>query len=252
MISNPQFPEELIRALRQARKVVVLTGAGISAESGIPTFRDPQDGLWSRFRPQDLATREAFERDPRLVWNWYEWRRRLVRQARPNPGHLALVRMESLLPDFTLVTQNVDGLHALAGSRRLLELHGNILRNKCLGENLPMEPQPGDEGEPPVCSRCGSWLRPDVVWFGEGLPQQALDGALESTAQCDLFFAIGTSAAVSPAAELPVMALQGGALVVEINPEPTRLTGNVQLTLQGAAGPILSRMVMAAWPTALN
>lgn len=252
MISNQAFPDELVRGLREARQVVVLTGAGISAESGIPTFRDPQDGLWSRFRPQDLATRVAFERDPKLVWNWYQWRRRLIRQARANAGHLALVRLESLLPGFTLLTQNVDGLHALAGSRCLHELHGNIMRNRCYRENCLMEPAAGDEGEPPCCPQCGAWLRPDVVWFGESLPQQALDAALDATAKCDLFLAIGTSATVSPAAELPLMALQGGALVVEINPEPTRLTGNVQLSLRGPAAPLLSRLVMVAWPHAMN
>lgn len=252
MISGQPFPEEVVRILRQAHQVVVLTGAGISAESGVPTFRDPQDGLWSRFRPQDLATRAAFERDPRLVWNWYQWRRRLIRQAQANAGHLALVRMEALLPGFTLVTQNVDGLHALAGSRRLYELHGNIMRNRCYREGRLMEPAPGDAGEPPVCPGCGAWLRPDVVWFGESLPQQALDAALEATAKCDVFFAIGTSAAVSPAAELPLMALQGGALVVEINPEPTRLTGNVQVSLRGPAAALLSRLVMVTWPHAMN
>ena len=245
-----RFPPELIKALREARHVTVLTGAGISAESGVPTFRDPQDGLWSRFRPEDLATKAAFNRDPKLVWNWYEWRRRLIRQAKPNAGHLALVRMESLLPRFSLITQNVDGLHALAGSRRLFELHGNIMRNKCFKENIPMEPLAGDEDQPPSCPQCGGWLRPDVVWFGEGLPQQALDDSMDAAADCDLFFAVGTSSAVSPAAELPLMAQEGGALVVEINPEQTRLTGSIPLSLRGPAGVILSRMIMTAWPHA--
>lgn len=248
---SEKFPPELIARLREARHVAVLTGAGISAESGIPTFRDPQDGLWSRFRPEDLATKAAFSRDPKLVWNWYEWRRRLIRQAQPNAAHLALVRMESLVRTFSLITQNVDGLHARAGSRRLFELHGNIMRNKCFKENILMEPAENDEEQPPVCRQCGSWLRPDVVWFGEGLPQAALDAAVDAAADCDIFFSVGTSAAVSPASELPQMAQAGGALVVEINPEPTRLTGSVALSLRGPAGPILSRLVMAAWPHAV-
>jgi NAD-dependent deacetylase len=247
-----KFPPELIQALRQSRHVAVLTGAGISAESGIPTFRDPQDGLWSRFRPEDLATRAAFQRDPQLVWRWYEWRRRLIRQAGPNPGHLALVRMESLLPAFSLITQNVDGLHARAGSRRPIELHGNIMRNRCFEENGDSEPVEGEAEEPPRCRNCGGWMRPDVVWFGENLPAAAIDAATDAAVGCDMFFVIGTSAAVAPASELPVLAQQAGALVVEINPEPTRLSGSVPVSLRGAAGVLLSRLVMSTWPNAVN
>lgn len=247
---SPSFPPELIQALRKAQNVAVLTGAGISAESGVPTFRDPQDGLWSRFRPQDLASAAAFQRDPKLVWDWYAWRRRIIAGVGPNAGHRALLKFESRIPEFTLITQNVDGLHALAGSRKVIELHGSIMRNRCFDENHLVEPAPDDEERPPRCPRCGSMLRPDVVWFGESLPPEALSAATEAALNCELFFSVGTSSIVNPAAELPVLALQSGATVVEINPEPTRLSGMVQLSLRGSAAPLLSRLVMAAWPDA--
>ena len=247
---SQKFPPELIQMLRNAKRVTVLTGAGISAESGIPTFRDPQDGLWTRFRPEDLANAAAFRRDPKLVWDWYAWRRRAAEAAEPNAGHLALARMETRVPEFVLITQNVDGLHARAGSRRLVELHGSIMRSKCLEENVVTEPAEGDEERPPRCLKCGAPLRPDVVWFGEGLPDHVLNAALEAASVCEVFFSVGTSAAVNPAAELPMLALQAGAKVIEINPEPTRLSGDVHLSLRGQAGAILSRLVMMTWPSA--
>jgi len=245
---SQQFPSELIQLLRKAERVTVLTGAGILSESSLPAYRDPQDGLWSRFRPQDLANAAAFRKDPGLVWGWYAWRRRAAMAAEPNAGHVALARMETLVPKFVLITQNIDGLHARAGSGNLLELHGSLLRSKCLEENIVMEPAEGDEESPPRCTRCGAMLRPDVVWFGEGLPDRALDAALEATAACQVFFAVGTSATVNPAAELPGLAMQGGAMVVEINPEPTGLSGQVHLSLRGQPAVILSRLVMATWP----
>jgi NAD-dependent deacetylase len=243
-----QFPPELIQTLRKAERVTVLTGAGISTESGPPAFHDPQDGLWSRFRPQDLANAAAFRKDPKLVWGWYAWRRRAAMAVEPNAGHIALARMEALVPKFVLITQNIDGLHARAGSRKLLELHGNLLRSKCLEENIVMEPAEGDEESPPRCSRCGAPLRPDVVWFGEGLPDPALDAALEATTASEVFFAVGTSGAVNPAAELPLLAVQAGAMVVEISPEPTGMSAQVHVSLRGQAAAMLSRLVMVTWP----
>ena len=245
---SQQFPPELIQALRKAERVAVLTGAGISAENGLPAFRDPQDGLWSRFRPQDLANAAAFRKDPKLVWDWYAWRRRAAMAVQPNAGHIALARMEALVPKLTLITQNIDGLHARAGSRKLLELHGNLLRSKCLEENIVMEPAEGDEESPPRCSRCGAPLRPDVVWFGEGLPDPALDAALQATTAAEVFFAVGTAGATNPAAELPLLAVQAGAMVVEINPEPTGLSAQVHASLRGQAAAMLSRLVMVTWP----
>lgn len=243
-----QFPSELIQLLRKAQRVTVLSGAGISSGNDLPAFSDPQDGLWSRFRPQDLANAAAFRKDPKLVWGWYAWRRRAAMAVQPNAGHIALARMETRIPKFVLITQNIDGLHARAGSRNLLELHGSLLRSRCSEENIVMEPADGDEDSSPHCLRCGAPLRPDVVWFGEGLPDRALDAALEATAACEVFFAIGTSAAVNPAAELPGLALQGGAMVVEINPEQTGLSAQVHFSLRGQPGAILSRLLMATWP----
>jgi NAD-dependent deacetylase len=163
------FPPGLIEPLRDARAVVGLTGSGISAESGVPTFCEAQSGLWERYDPQQLATPQAFARDPRLVWEWYEWRRKLVTEAEPNPGHRALAELERRIPEFTLVTQNVDELHARAGSRNVIELHGSILRSKCSREAVIVELERNDP-VPPRCPRCGTFLRPDVVWFGEMLP----------------------------------------------------------------------------------
>jgi NAD-dependent deacetylase len=238
----------LAGAVRRARRIAVLTGAGISAESGIPTFRDAQNGLWTRFRPEELATPEAFRRDPRLVWDWYEWRRGLVSGAEPNAGHRALAAMAMRAPTFTLVTQNVDGLHQRAGARDVVELHGNIHRNRCFGEGVVVE-APADGAErPPRCPRCGAPLRPDVVWFGESLPAEALARAEDAARECDLFFSIGTSAAVYPAAQLPVTALRSGATLVEVNRDPTPLTRHATFSLLGPAGELLPRLVAAVWP----
>jgi NAD-dependent deacetylase len=245
---SADYDPRLVRALRAARRVGVLTGAGISAESGIPTFRDAQTGLWSRFRPEELATADAFRRNPQLVWDWYAWRRGLVGGAAPNAGHRALVRLAERVPALTLVTQNVDGLHQRAGSADVIELHGNIHRSKCFDEDIVIAEVPESSERPPRCPRCGGPLRPDVVWFGESLPPRALERAEAAARECDLFLSVGTSAAVFPAAQLPLTALQAGAAVVEINKDPTPLTRMATYSLRGAAGAILPALLEAAWP----
>ncbi len=254
MVSTPHMnpateglPAKLLDALRNARHVTVLTGSGISAESGVPTFRDAQTGLWSKFKPEELATPEAFQRNPKLVWEWYAWRRELVTLARPNPGHLALVELEKGVPQFTLVTQNVDGLHQRAGSRNVIELHGNITRTKCFAEGTVVENWEDTGDVPPRCPFCGALLRPDVVWFSEILPQDALERAVQASRDCDVFFSIGTSTQVYPAAALPWEALDTGAVVVEINPNPTFLTRRATFVLHGPSGVTLPQVIRQLW-----
>ena len=235
-------PPALISALRSSSHTVVLTGSGISAESGVPTFREAQTGLWERFDPQELATPEAFERDPGLVWDWYAWRRKLVAQAAPNAGHVALAKMQDLAQNLTLVTQNVDGLHQRAGSRDVIELHGNIRRTRCSVEGIEVE-EFEESGSPPVCPSCGAPLRPDVVWFGEMLTPGALDAASEAARGADLFLSVGTSSLVYPAAALPYEALESGATLVEINPGETPLTPHADYALRGPTGDVLPRLI---------
>lgn len=242
-----RIPPSLIAALRDARSVAVLTGSGVSAESGVPTFREAQTGLWERYEPQELATPEAYQRDPKLVWEWYSWRRELVEGAAPNPGHEALAELERRLPEFVLVTQNVDGLHRRAGSEHVVELHGNIMRSKCSVEGVVVEPREDDAGVPPSCLGCGAYLRPDVVWFGEALPVDALEEAFEAARGCDLFISAGTSGLVQPAASLPFEALRSGARLVEVNPSDTPLTRHAEYALRGRAGEILSALVAAVY-----
>ena len=236
-------PTELIRRLGTARRVTVLTGAGVSAESGVPTFRDAQTGLWAKFKPEELATPRAFRRNPRLVWEWYDGRRRRVATVQPKPAHLALAEMEKLFPHFTLITQNVDGLHQRAGSRNVIELHGNITRTKCFDEGTVISSWP-DTGEvPPKCPNCGGLLRPDVVWFEEPMPEAQMEQAAEASTHCDVFLSIGTSTVVQPAASLPFEALRSGATVVEINPHPTTFTSDADYALAGAAGIVLPQLL---------
>lgn len=243
----PTFPQQLISELRAARAVAVLTGAGVSAESGVPTFRDAQRGLWAQYDPHDLATPEAFARNPRLVWEWYSWRRELVAGVQPNPAHSALVTLEQHVPTFTLITQNVDGLHHRAGSQHILELHGNLARTVRASDRQPVTTW-DDTGEvPPRCPSTGSLLRPDVVWFGEMLPTDTLEAAFAAAASCDVFFSIGTSGVVQPAASLPALAARNGATVVVINPDVTPHTASSDYALQGAAGVILPALVAAVW-----
>lgn len=242
-----KISQELLQALRKAQRVTALTGAGVSQESGLRTFRDPQDGLWAQYRPEDLATPQAFQRNPKLVWDWYAWRREKVAQAKPNPAHYALVDLAKFIPHFTLITQNVDGLHHAASSPQVIELHGNIRRVRCsVCSQIHSEwDQSGDEV--PRCSRCGGLLRPDVVWFGENLPQAELEAAFEAARNCELFFSIGTSGIVQPAASLAYLAQQKGARIVEINADPTPLTPFADFALQGKAGEILPALVKAAF-----
>jgi NAD-dependent deacetylase len=238
---------DLIEALRQAERVVALTGSGISAESGVPTFREAQTGLWARYDPQRLATPEAFDRDPHLVWEWYEWRRNLVSEALPNPGHRALAELERRVPEFSLITQNVDGLHQRAGSRDVVELHGNILRSRCSREGVIVEPEDRDDAVPPRCPRCGALLRPDVVWFGEMLPAGALEAASEAARGCELFLSVGTSSLVYPAAALGYEALESGATLVEINAGETPLSRQADHVLRGRAGELLPELLRRAF-----
>lgn len=228
--------------LAQANAVAVLTGAGISAESGVPTFRGA-GGLWKEHKPEELATAEAFAKDPRLVWEWYNWRRELISKAVPNPGHKALVELEIRKPRFTLITQNVDGLHDMAGSGKILKLHGDIWRMRCTtcGANFPNRRVPLPK-IPPHCA-CGGLARPGVVWFGEPLPDGMIKEAEHAAAAAQVFLVVGTSAVVHPAASLIPYAKQAGAKVIEINTEPTAATKLVDLVLQGPAGELLPKLL---------
>jgi len=233
-----EIPQKIKELLIEEVSVAVLTGAGISAESGVPTFRG-KDGFWKQHRAEELATVDAFMSDPELVWGWYQYRRGIVNGVEPNPGHFALALMEKAIEDFTLITQNVDNLHARAGSTDILELHGNIHRNKCIKCGAVYNKEVDDnQKEVPECE-CGGMIRPDVVWFGEMLPQQTLQSAFEAAERAELFFSIGTSAIVQPAASLPIAAKRHGACLVEINVESTMLTGYADEFLQGASGEIL-------------
>ena len=247
-LTAPPFPEPLIRTLRSSTRVVALTGAGVSQESGLRTFRDPQTGLWAKHKPEDLASPEAFARDPKLVWDWYAWRREALKGVRPNPGHFALVELETRIPTFTLITQNVDGLHRMAGSRHLLELHGNIQRVRCSQCGRFVDNWPDDPQEVPRCAVCGGLLRPDVVWFGEALPRAELEAAVEAARSCQVFLSIGTSGVVQPAASLPYAAHNRGAILLEVNPDPTPLTPKADYFLRGKSGELLPELLRAVWP----
>jgi NAD-dependent deacetylase len=234
--------DKLLMALAHAHSVAVLTGAGISAESGVPTFRDP-GGLWARFKPEELANFDAFMKNPDLVWEWYSHRREVISSVQPNPGHFALVEMEAMFNEFTLITQNVDNLHARAGSANIIELHGNIERSFCVDCKRwysDIEAPPSVTG--PRCD-CGGLIRPDVVWFGEMLPQEAIRKATEAAEKADIFFSIGTSGEVYPAAQLPSIARRNGAYVVEINPGPTAISFQMTECLNGPSGVILPQIM---------
>ncbi len=222
----------------KARGLVALTGAGISAESGVPTFRG-REGLWRSYSPEELATPEAFARNPTLIWEWYQWRRSLIDKVSPNAGHRALAHLEEVAADFILITQNVDGLHQLAGSRNVLELHGNIWRSRCTGCGRIEEGRKVDIKIPPRCQECNQLLRPAVVWFGESLNTIFLDRAIQASRECDLMLVTGTSGVVQPAASLPFMAKEAGAVIIEVNPDLTPITPIADLSLRGGAAQIL-------------
>jgi len=241
------FDKVLIEWLRNARHVTVLTGAGVSAESGLPTFRDALTGLWADFKPEELATVEAFRRNPKLVWDWYAWRRERAREAEPNAGHYALADMARRVPRFSLITQNVDGLHQRAGSVDVVELHGSIHRVKCLDEGDIFDTWDETVDGVPRCPRCRrGYLRPDVVWFGERLPEEALGTALSAASRCDVFLSTGTSGVVEPAASLMGMAAKAGALTCVINMDVDGFAG-VDKVLAGPSGEILPALVSAVW-----
>lgn len=228
--------------VREARHIAVLTGAGMSAESGVPTFRDAQTGLWAKFRPEDLATEEAFRADPRMVWDWYAMRREMVAKVRPNAGHLALARFQRRHPPrLTLITQNVDGLHQRAGSQGVLALHGNIAEDKWLDATRACcTAQAPQAGSPPRCPVCGNMRRPGVVWFGEMLPLDALQAAEEAAQRCDLMLVVGTSGLVYPAAGL-ARATRGR--VVIVNPHSSELDDTAHAVLRGTAAQLLPELL---------
>ena len=242
--------------LGQARRVVVFTGAGMSAESGVPTFRDDLTGLWARFDEQRLATPEAFHADPDLVWGWYEWRRARVRRAEPSAGHLATAAIQARMPGTVVITQNVDDLHERAGSPASLHLHGSLFAPRCVAhaghpaffpDSEATDPGEGRRIPPPRCLHCGALVRPGVVWFGEQLPRAVLAAAIEAASACDVLLTIGTSGVVYPAAEIPQVAARSGATVIQINPQETPLDGVCAINLRGTAAQLLPALVAAAW-----
>jgi len=244
-MSSMSSPIKQVRErLSSARRVTVLTGAGISADSGIPTFRGPE-GLWKNFRAEDLATPEAFERGPAVVWEWYNWRRELLASKEPNAAHRALVKMENEMGarggQFSLLTQNVDGLHGWAGSRNLVELHGNIWKVRCTGCNIVMEDRRVPIPIPPYCSSCGKMLRPHIVWFGESLNAQNVEFSIEALEHCEVMLVIGTSGIVQPAASFASTARAAGAFVVEINPDASSSAAHI--ALRGRAAEIVPQLV---------
>lgn len=240
--------QEAARRLTGIRRLVVLTGAGVSKESGIPTFREAQDGLWAHYDPMLMASREGFLSNPGLVWEWYEYRFGMVEAAQPNPGHTAIAEIERIIPATAVVTQNIDGLHQAAGSSNVLELHGSIRRFRCLDgrhTGFTRADLAGMAGTPPRCPQCGDLLRPDVVWFGEYLPEDVLAKAHSLSEQCDAMLVVGTSGQVQPAASLPFAAARAGATVIDVNPDRDEIARMADIYLQGAGGQMLPRLVAA-------
>ena len=235
--------QNLLTRLKNASAVTVLTGAGISAESGVPTFRG-KDGLWENNKVEELATPEALEQDPQLFWKFYAWRKKLINEVKPNLGHYALVDFERIYADFLLITQNVDNLHRLAGNEKMIELHGNIFNTKCSKCGKIHEGDVDKIIEIPKCSICGGNLRPDVVLFGENLEDRNIRQAQAAAAECEIFFSIGTSSLVEPAASLPFLAKANGSYVVEINSEETPLSQHANECLRGSAAKVLPALVI--------
>jgi len=234
--------EKVVERLAQTKSLLVITGAGISAESGIPTFRGA-DGLWKSYRAEELATLDAFERDPETVWQWYDWRRGIIGKAEPNPGHLAIKELEDMFGNFLLITQNVDGLHGRTGINNIVEIHGNLWRVRCTREgktsmlmDVPLK------SIPPKCD-CGAVLRPDVVWFGESIPSYALELSFSVLEQCDTLIVVGTSGVVYPVASFPQTVKGNGGYVMEVNVEPTPISAIADASLYGNSGDILPMLV---------
>lgn len=250
-MTDDQLSEDVARGIERAaeliagaRRLVVTTGAGMSQESGIPTFRDAPSALWENFDPMELATRDGFKNNPALVWRWYSERRRMIAGATPHPGHHAIADMEEMFDEFLLVTQNIDNLHREAGSQRLVELHGNIFRFKCFDRDHPVDHLPEGDEEPPRCA-CGSMIRPDVVWFGEVPNLDGINTALGAIAMCEVVLVVGTSGLVYPAAGFPETAKAAGATVVEVNPEQTPITAFADVSIAARAGVALPPLVAA-------
>lgn len=244
-----ELPSALLDRLRESDRITVLTGAGVSAESGIPTFREAHTGLWERYDPVDLASPEAFERDPATVWEWYQWRRKLIAEARPNAGHEALAELQRYVRELIVVTQNVDGFHSLAGAKDVLELHGNIQRNICSRTHRPIDAEwierHEDRRPPPSPHHPDGLARPDVVWFGEALDAATLEAAFAAAEACELMITAGTSGAVQPAASLPVAAARAGATLIDVNPEENELTAIADWHLAGPSATWLPALVAA-------
>jgi len=247
MAQDPHV-QSAARALARSRRLVVFTGAGVSKESGIATFREPETGLWARYDPVELATYEAYVRRPGFVWSWYEHRFGAAAAASPNPAHTAIAELERLLPQVSVVTQNIDGLHQRAGSSDVIELHGSMFRFKCLSERhtgFVLDDFAGQDVKPPRCPECGEPLRPDVVWFGEALPADAIDRAQALSAACDVMLVVGTSGVVYPAAALPLLAAEAGATVIDVNPERDAVAAVADTFLRGPGGEILPQLAAA-------
>lgn len=232
-----ELKEEFLEKIKSAKSIVFFTGAGISAESGIATFRG-EDGIWNKLKPQELASFDAFMRNPDMVWEWYQYRRKIIHETKPNAGHFAMAEFEKLFEDVTVVTQNVDNLHRRAGSTNILELHGNIERNYCIDCREPYYIE-SDEESLPKCKFCGGLIRPDVVWFGEMLPQETFAKGEQAAAQSDICIIAGTSAVVYPAAYIPITAKNSGSYLVEINVEPTEISHLVNYSIIGKFGEVL-------------
>jgi NAD-dependent deacetylase len=235
--------QKFLSRLKNASAVTVLSGAGISAESGIPTFRG-KDGIWENKKVEQLATAETLENNPQLFWKFYNWRKKLINEVKPNLGHYALVDFERIYKDFYLVTQNVDNLHRTAGNENIIELHGNIFNTKCSNCSKTHNEPINEKSQLPTCKFCGGHLRPDVVLFGENLEEINLKKAQEAAAGCEIFFSVGTSSIVEPAASLPYLAKANGSYVVEINPEETPLSEHADECLRGATGKLLPALVI--------
>ena len=236
------------RALARSARLTVFTGAGVSKESGIPTFREPETGLWAQYDPMQLATPEAYREDPAFVWSWYEHRFGATADAEPNPGHLAIAELEQLLPKVVVITQNIDGLHQRAGSSHVIELHGSMHSFRCIDgrhRGYRWEDFSDQTEKPPRCPECGDYLRPEVVWFGEGLPSDAFGAAQHLSAGCDVMLIVGTSGVVYPAAAMPMIAKEAGATVIDVNPEWDALAQTSDVFLQGPGGEVLPQLVLA-------